>query len=754
MTQIAVYGKGGIGKSTITANLSVALAEKGFRVLQIGCDPKHDSTRLLLHGFMQNTVLDQLKSKKPEEIYLDEIMLRGYRGVCCIEAGGPEPGVGCAGRGIISMASLLKRIGLKKEEFDYIIYDVLGDVVCGGFGVPMRDGYADRILVVTSGEMMSIYAANNICKGIRNASHQRGKLGGVIGNARNVENEDVLIADFAGRVGSRMVEFFPRDELFRQCELKSQTVMEYAPDSEVADLFRGLADTIPQIPTVTPDPLSEERLENLLVGFYQQRKPTATQARVAGIERKRGRSSLDEKQEGDDSRNPGDDPDFEAYFKKPKPSAGSAYLSKSVRNKEPFHSCALQGAFNVTSQVLDAISVMHSSINCSHIGFHAMLSVSKLHRLQKNSRSASVPQLFSSNMGETEMVFGGEKLLGQSITKLKSLLEPAAVFLINSCPAAIIGDDPVKVARLHASNDCPVVAVKADGVNEGDYAQGMLNAYMALAEALIDNQVEPKKNQVNLVGEKNASTVVEENYSCILELLTALELEVNCRFVRQTSAGQIGEFHRAPFSLLVETDDTARTLQKFLQDQFSVNFIAAAPPIGLTQTQRWIEQIAHTYGKQRQAERVIGAISSQYERSLAELKTVLKNKRVLIFTYLQELDWLLETLADLEMSVEKLCLYNSCVKESFSSRLGEIAVETDYPGCRRDQDIEQYRPDLVLSNYLPPRMIEGITYSVIPLCPKLGWSAGIDHAHVWARNIRIPFVEGWRYDQKLFPALP
>ncbi len=739
MKQIAIYGKGGIGKSTITANLSVALAEKGLRVLQIGCDPKHDSTRLLLHGFMQTTVLDQLKHKKPEEIHIDEIVLRGYRDICCIEAGGPEPGVGCAGRGIISMASLLDLVGLNKKEFDFVIYDVLGDVVCGGFGVPMRNGYAEYIFVVTSGEMMSIYAANNICKGIRNASQQRGKLAGVIGNARNIENEEVLIGNFAQQVGSGMIQFFPRHQLFRESELESQTIMEYAPDSELASIFRTLAQTVTHAEATIPSPLSEDELENLLVGFYRQTKgltSTRPSAKPSGdlvASDTLGRS-------------------LDRYFEKPTAATVSPYLSKSVRNKEPLHSCALQGAFNVTSQVEDAISIMHSSINCSHIGFHAMLSVQKAHAVN-GSKYFTIPNLFSSNMGETEMIFGGEKLLGQSLTELKSTMHPAAIFLINSCPAAIIGDDTEKIAARYGTSDCPVVAVKSDGVNEGDYAQGMLNAYMAVAEALVDEKVSSERDLLNLIGEKNASSVVEENYGRIFKILSSLGVRVNCRFVCRSSVQRIRELLRAPFSFLMETDDTARTLQKFLQDRFSLEFLPAPPPIGLKQTEAWIHQIAGAYGKDEQAKQLMSQISARYAQQIEELKPILKGKRVLLFTYLQELDWLLETIFDLEMRIEKLCLYNSCINETFSSRFAGIPVETNYPGSRRDRDVEEYRPDLVLSNYLPPRMVEGITYSVVPLCPKLGWSTGLDYARVWARNILIPFVEGWRYDQELFATL-
>lgn len=175
--QIAIYGKGGIGKSTISANVSAALAAFNKKILQVGCDPKHDSTRLLMNGREVTTVLDYLKGTEPNDYNLADILFNGYRNVACVEAGGPEPGVGCAGRGILSTFKLLDDLGVKEMNFDYTIYDVLGDVVCGGFAVPIRREYADEIYVVTSGEYMSIYAANNILKGIKNYDHGMKRIG-------------------------------------------------------------------------------------------------------------------------------------------------------------------------------------------------------------------------------------------------------------------------------------------------------------------------------------------------------------------------------------------------------------------------------------------------------------------------------------------------------------------------------------------------------------------------------------------------
>lgn len=175
MAEIALYGKGGIGKSTISANISAALAQRGKRILQIGCDPKHDSTRLLLHGELIETVLSYMKRTPPDQYRLHDVVYEGVYGIHCVEAGGPEPGVGCAGRGILTTFEMLERLHIKDYCYDSIIYDVLGDVVCGGFAVPLRREYADRVYIITSGEFMSIYAANNILRGLKNYDTEKSR---------------------------------------------------------------------------------------------------------------------------------------------------------------------------------------------------------------------------------------------------------------------------------------------------------------------------------------------------------------------------------------------------------------------------------------------------------------------------------------------------------------------------------------------------------------------------------------------------
>ena len=225
MKEIAVYGKGGIGKSTLTSNLSAALAKVGKRVLQIGCDPKHDSTRLLMHGERITTVLDYIRDTAMLDQKPDDILFNGFGGTGCIEAGGPKPGVGCAGRGIITAFELLDRFHIK-DNYDTVMYDVLGDVVCGGFAVPIRREYANEIFVVTSGEYMSIYAANNILRGIANYDTDTPRIAGIIYNSRNVVGEKERVQKFADAAGLPIFAEVPRSEVFAECERSNMTAVE------------------------------------------------------------------------------------------------------------------------------------------------------------------------------------------------------------------------------------------------------------------------------------------------------------------------------------------------------------------------------------------------------------------------------------------------------------------------------------------------------------------------------------------------
>ena len=273
MRQIAIYGKGGIGKSTISANLSMALRERDLKVMQVGCDPKRDSTRSLTGGQLIPTVLETYREhlrlgRDEYAIALEDIVFQGHQGIYCVESGGPEPGVGCAGRGVLTAINILRDLkAFDTYSVDVVIYDVLGDVVCGGFAQPIRQGYAREIYLVCSGGFMSLYAANNIAKGIRRLSRMgETGLSGVICNSSGDEQlEKAVLSEFAQLLGSKLVHFVPRTPVIQSCEVENRTVLEHSPQSEEAEVFRKLAQQVmDNDPPVIPSPVEElSELETL-----------------------------------------------------------------------------------------------------------------------------------------------------------------------------------------------------------------------------------------------------------------------------------------------------------------------------------------------------------------------------------------------------------------------------------------------------------------------------------------------------------
>ena len=279
MKQIAIYGKGGIGKSTVASNLSVALKEMGLKVMQIGCDPKRDSTRILAGGCLIPTVLERYREelrlgRDEYAISLDEIVFKTPNGIYCVESGGPEPGIGCAGRGVLTALQILSDLkAFETYEIDIAIYDVLGDVVCGGFAQPIRQGYAKEIYLICSGGVMSIYAANNIAKAIQRLA-RRGDTGlsGIICNSGGDERlEREVLPVFAQRLGSKFIELVPRTSIIQACELEGKAVVEHSPNSKEAGIFRELAQKVMENASrVIPTPVEE--LSDL-EAMYREHRP-------------------------------------------------------------------------------------------------------------------------------------------------------------------------------------------------------------------------------------------------------------------------------------------------------------------------------------------------------------------------------------------------------------------------------------------------------------------------------------------------
>lgn len=724
--RIAVYGKGGIGKSTISANLSAALADQGRRVLQIGCDPKQDSTRLLLGGTPTRTVLDYLRRTPPGEQQLGEVIQAGWQGVDCVEAGGPEPGVGCAGRGILSAFSLLDRLGCRWSDYEVIVYDVLGDVVCGGFAVPLRKGFAEAVLIVTSEEFMSLYAANNILRGLANMDQGEPRPVGLILNRREREADTSGVTRFAAAVGVPVVQVLPRSRRFALAESRAQTMLAAFPDSPEAGIFRQLARTAVNPPPSDPHPLSDEELERVVLGRTGPAGPRRLPLQPVPA------TSIPPT-----AASPGDQP------------AAGRYLSKSLLTREPLHGCAFTGAVNTLTQIGDAVTVAHGPSSCANIAASTMrsagLATLRLHGVAVPEQLA--PALVSTRMSDLTLIHGGTDALRAGLQQAASH-QPEAIFVTTTCPAGVVGDDLGQVIAEQHSLRRPVLAISTDGDIEGDYLQGVINACVEGAGALIDPRVAPAEDCVNVVAEKNIALNADLNFAEMERLLGMLGLRVNTRFVRRTSVAALHDYLRAPLNLLAYGDHLGQVLRSFLTGTFGCRFAENPFPSGFHETERWLREIAGFFDRAALAERALEVMRAEYTAGIARLRPRLAGSRLMLVTYNHDVDWILETAFDLDIEVVKVGIVDYSQDGVHRTRYADrVTAQTGYRPEQRAADIAALRPDLCLGNYQSPGLPQTTHYDTIPMCPDAGHLGGLALARRWQRLLDAPLIEGWRGDE-------
>jgi nitrogenase iron protein len=727
----AIYGKGGIGKSTVAANLSAALADEGLRVLQIGCDPKQDSTRLLLDGRRVTAVLDYMRRVPPARQRLDRLLHKGYGGVACAEAGGPEPGVGCAGRGILSTFALFDRLGLRSEDYDVVIYDVLGDVVCGGFAVPLRKGFADVLYIVTSEEFMAIYAANNILRGVQNFDGPGGRLAGLILNSRGTGENPGPVERFARAVGLPIAGRLTRSDRFRRAEARNQTVIQAFPRSPESRQFRQLARKLRQPgPRYPARPLSDAALEHTVLG---RPRPVRNQAGT------KDRSACD-------PAAPAVEPDGGG----PPPEGALRWFSKSMLFREPLHGCAFTGAISTTTQIRGALTVAHGPRSCSHIATRTILASG----IRAQTRQGLVlprqlaPALISSDMTESAVIHGGGDDLVRALRQALAR-RPEAVFVVSTCPAGIIGDELQAAVRQVRDEfpHVPMLCITADGNIRGDYMQGVINASIEGAAALIDPALAPRGDRVNILAEKNIANNAESNFATVTEMLGALGVAVNCRFVRDTSVEALRGFGRARLNLLAYEDHFGRVLRDFFTRRFGAAFAPHPFPVGFAETERWLHAVAGFFGKTDAARALVAEHESDFAAAIGRLRPRLAGRRLMIVSYVHDVDWILETAFGLEMTVEKVGILDYSQDHRFRTRYRErFELQTGYTPRQRDADLVRIRPDLLLCNYVPGRLPVAVHVDGIPLCPNVGFYSGLPLARRWASLLKAPVREGWRDD--------
>ena len=752
MKQIAVYGKGGIGKSTLSANISAALSLNNKRILQIGCDPKHDSTKLLMRGLSIPTVLDYIKTKSPLEYHKSDILFEGFGKIGCIEAGGPKPGVGCAGRGIITAFELLETLHIK-DNYDMIVYDVLGDVVCGGFAVPIRREYSDSIFIVTSGEYMSLYAANNILRGIQNYDESRPRLLGILYNSRNVKNEDDRVYKFAEAVKLPVFARIPRDDIFARAEKANVTVLELTQNEEnpVADIFKDIAKRICEgTEHFAANPLTDDELEALILsneGAITKASHSASSSPKQ--EEKDNPSCSCESAEpcevctGVSSCQEESTSDYDA-----------PYLSKNVIRDEPLHGCAFNGAMTMSSNLKDAVILAHSPKSCTYLSIQTISSAGRRTLFERGNilPSSLIPNVLSTDMSETDMVFGGsENLLSKVKSVLNSKSPPPAIVIVSSCPSGIIGDD-IDDALSLSTERTKIVTVKAEGNLTGDYLQGMLMAYTSLAKQIIDRNVEKRERTVNIVFEKVVARNTEMNFQRLKTFLTRMNISVNCRFLCNTSYASLRDFCSAELNLLAYRDYTGKILEDFFIKEYGASFFEKQFPIGFKETSDWLLALGKHFDASDEAKSIISEKEIIYQNRIRSVRPKLEGKKLMIITYNHELDWILNAALDCGMKIVKICVLNFSQDEGFRSSLSEIdgiEVVENYDRDERSSDIKRLKPDIILSNYEPVSEQSYIT-DTIPMCPDNGFFTGLEMVERWSRLFSKSKEGEWLNDRKLF----
>jgi nitrogenase iron protein len=726
---IAFYGKGGIGKSTTISNVIAALSMKNKKILQIGCDPKHDSTRLLLGGFTQITVLEQLTTKGV--VSLDTVMLTGYNQVKCIESGGPEPGVGCAGRGIIQTLQLLKDQGLDMKQFDYVFFDVLGDVVCGGFAVPMREGYADEVYIVSSGEIASLYAANNIAKGLQRFTSTHGKLGGIIGNLRGINNERKILEAFAKKIGTEIVAFIPRSDLLPQAELASKTIMEFAPNTDLANVYLAIADYIEhQFVPVIPTPLSETELEEFLYEFCYGAQIKEKPLQPLQV-------SVNNNQKQLVSQNT-------VNCKNGVINSNNLKVSSS-KERVPLYGCSLTGAYSVVNQISDATALMDSPQGCAYINY-----CTHQNALSNSLDVSSFPNLLCTNMQASDVIFGGTKNIEETLIYMKKRFPAQPIFLITSCPAGLIGDDIASLISKLSTKNQKLFHLPSDGVMGGDFYSGMLAACKLIANEFIDKTITPTNDIINLIGEQSLATTADSNFQTIKQILTALSIKINCRFIRQTSIEEIKNFRKAKVNLLVTNGPTVNELAVFLDEHFGTETLQLPLPIGFNQTVEFIRAIAHRFDKVDLAEKFIATVQIAYKKELEQLKPCFAGKKVLINSNGANVDWLQYTLMDLDVEVKQISAFNIFHPEERALPKSETNYTADY----LEEVVRLSCPDFILSALplIAAESVRTLTATRIPciafpVLPPYGFNSGLAYVKELYFKLQIPFIEGWRYDE-------
>ena len=714
MFQVAVYGKGGIGKSTMSANISVALAGEGKKVMQVGCDPKHDSTRLLLGGQAQTTVLDYVRETPIGRRRLDDVIAAGTAGVLCTEAGGPEPGIGCAGRGILTTFDTLRKLGADGLDVDVRVYDVLGDVVCGGFAVPLRGEYADAVILVTSGEFMAMYAANNIMRGMLNFDTGKPRLLGIVFNSRGGEGEREAVGRFAEATGTEIIAEIPRDPLFADAESQGHTLMELFPESDAAAQIRRISDAVLKAmsgePVLrNPSPLDDAQLSDLAAGRQIRPRSDGASSRI--------------------------------------PCCGGCSRRTTIKGTRIMSSCAAYGAVAAYSRLEDTAILIHGPESCAH--------------LMATTRAKAILDLYeegiydrppadtirSTCMDDSASIFGGGRFLRDGLEKaVAEGFDRIAV--VTTCMPGIIGDDHRGVIDAFASAhpEVSVDLVPADGDIAGDYNDGFMMAMETISER-IDPSVPKEEGYVNLVGPSFFDMQSKAHRRALDDMLSAFGLKVNCRFLDDCPPNPPEMFCRGMTDILMSDTKGVRDIMAMVTRRTGREPFPAVMPVGIHDYIEWIRRMGEFTGKAGEAEAEIARAESDY-RSLLEIhRPRMEGTRIIITGKMgNNPDWLLDTLNDLGAEVLRIGFAPNSRKAGYTPD-SRYEVTSDYTDDDLSRDLAGMKPDLLISDIVKP-VPDGVSFAKLNRI-GVGYRQVFDYIRYLENTMRLPDVEGWRRGRAL-----
>ncbi|MDO4183607.1 MAG: nitrogenase component 1, partial [Coriobacteriia bacterium] len=608
------------------------------------------------------------------------------------------------------------------------------------FAVPVRREYANAVFLVTSGEYMAIYAANNILRGIRNFDGEaRRRVAGIIYNQRNVADEDGRVQRFARAVGLPICAKVPRSNAFARAEEAKCTVMQLQGAEAEQQVFSQLAAGIgPNMPLYEARPLSDEELEEVVLGTAQAAAAGEAEAEAAAPEQTPTYicSTCTASSASQAAGAPGA-PD-------PRPPA----------NRLPLYGCAFNGAATVAVHLTDALVIAHSPKACAFYTWQTISSPGRKNLYNRGvlTPSAIVPHFECSNMGQAEAVFGGMELLENHVRRALGQ-GYSAIVVISSCVSGIIGDDVNRIAAL-GTPECPVIPIAADGDIAGDYMQGIRMCTETLARALVDPAAPPAPRSINIVGENSMASNVALNLQVLHQMLDPLDIRLNCRFLGDATVAEVRRLLAAPLNVMAADSADCRQLRAFLESEFNARFMDGALPVGFDATAAWLCQLGREFACEDAVERVVCAQQAAYDAWVARLRPVLAGKRVFLTTINCNIDWLLNAGRDVGMEWVYIGVANYLHQPVKISDTPERwpAVDNNYDWTQMTRRIRETAPDIVLSNYTATAAEGSYVVDAVPMSPVIGFQAALHLFDRWAELLQTKREGAWKNDRALFEA--